>query len=227
MATHAAMVTRMDDGVGRIVRKLEQEKLLDDTLILFLSDNGASPEAYENSGFDRPSQTRDGRKITYPPDKTVPPGGEDTFFGMGPAWANVAEHAAAGVEGRAVRGRHLHAAHRALAARNEHGQGVAHPAGRPRDRRDADVPRPRRRQVPDRGERASHPPGRRQEPPADPARPPPRRPRHDRLGTLQRQGAPPGRLEARRPRRPVVGAVRPVQGPRPSSTTSRPRSPRG
>ena len=89
MATHAAMVSRMDEGVGRIVRKLEESKLLDDTLILFLSDNGASPEAYPNPGFDRPAQTRDGRKITYPPDKSVPPGREDTFFGMGPAWANV------------------------------------------------------------------------------------------------------------------------------------------
>jgi arylsulfatase A-like enzyme len=90
MATHAAMVSRMDDGVGRIVSRLKELNLFDDTLILFLSDNGASPEAYENPGFDRPAETRDGRKITYPPDKTVPPGRDDTFFGMGPAWANVA-----------------------------------------------------------------------------------------------------------------------------------------
>jgi arylsulfatase len=90
MATHAAMVTRMDAGVGRLVARLEELKILDDTLILFLSDNGASPEAYERPGFDRPAETRDGRKITYPPDKTVPPGRDDTFFGFGPAWANVA-----------------------------------------------------------------------------------------------------------------------------------------
>jgi arylsulfatase len=90
MATHAAMITRMDDGVGRLVRKLEQTGRLDNTLVLFLSDNGASPEAYERPGFDRPAQTRDGRRITYPPDKTVMPGPEDTFFGIGPAWAHVA-----------------------------------------------------------------------------------------------------------------------------------------
>ena len=90
MATHAAMISRMDDGVGRIVARLKETGRLDSTLILFLSDNGASPEAYENPGFDRPAQTRDGRKITYPPDKNVPPGREDTFFGFGPAWANVA-----------------------------------------------------------------------------------------------------------------------------------------
>ena len=90
MATHAAMVTRMDEGVGRLVRKLEETGRLDETLILFLSDNGASPEVYPNPGFDRPSHTRDGRKITYPPDKTIPPGGQETFYYLGPAWAEVA-----------------------------------------------------------------------------------------------------------------------------------------
>ena len=90
MAVHAAMIDRMDQGVGRIVDKLRQTGQLDNTLILFLSDNGASPEAYPNPGFDRPSETRDGRKIAYPPAKQVMPGPEETFFGFGPAWANVA-----------------------------------------------------------------------------------------------------------------------------------------
>ena len=90
MATHAAMVDRMDQGVGRIVSALRETGELENTLILFLSDNGASPEAYRNSGFDRPSQTRDGRKIAYPPDKSVMPGSQETFFYIGPAWAEVA-----------------------------------------------------------------------------------------------------------------------------------------
>jgi arylsulfatase len=90
MATHAAMVERMDAGIGRIVSKLRETGQLDDTLVLFLSDNGASPEAYERPGFDRPAETRDGRKVHYPPDKSVPPGRDDTCFGIGPAWANVA-----------------------------------------------------------------------------------------------------------------------------------------
>jgi arylsulfatase A-like enzyme len=89
MAVHAAMVDRMDQGVGRIVSALRQAGRLDDTLILFLSDNGASPEAYRNSGFDRPSETRDGRKIAYPPDKSVMPGPAETFHYLGPAWAEV------------------------------------------------------------------------------------------------------------------------------------------
>jgi arylsulfatase A-like enzyme len=89
MAVHAAMVDRMDQGVGKIVAELAEKKLLDNTLILFLSDNGASPEVYPNPGFDRPSQTRDGRKIAYPPQKTVMPGADNTFFYLGPTWASV------------------------------------------------------------------------------------------------------------------------------------------
>jgi arylsulfatase len=84
------MIDRMDQAIARMVAKLEQMKLLDNTLILFLSDNGASSEIYPNPGFDRPSETRDGRKIAYPPDKNVMPGTDDTFFYIGPAWANVA-----------------------------------------------------------------------------------------------------------------------------------------
>ena len=90
MAVHATMIDSMDRGIGQVVAKLAETKQLDNTLILFLSDNGASPEAYPNPGFDRPSETRDGRKIVYPPNKTTMPGPETTFFGFGPAWANVA-----------------------------------------------------------------------------------------------------------------------------------------
>jgi arylsulfatase len=89
MAVHAAMIDRMDQGIGRIVAKLTEMKLLDNTLVLFLSDNGASPEVYPNPGFDRPSETRDGRKIAYPPQKGIMPGADDTFFYLGPAWASV------------------------------------------------------------------------------------------------------------------------------------------
>jgi arylsulfatase len=45
MATHAAMVHLVDRGVGRIVSKLKALEQLDNTLILFLSDNGASAES--------------------------------------------------------------------------------------------------------------------------------------------------------------------------------------
>lgn len=45
MATHAAMVHLIDRGIGRVVETLKQHDQLDNTLILFLSDNGASAES--------------------------------------------------------------------------------------------------------------------------------------------------------------------------------------
>jgi arylsulfatase len=41
MQVYAAMVDNMDHNIGRIVRRLEEAGELDNTLILFLSDNGA------------------------------------------------------------------------------------------------------------------------------------------------------------------------------------------
>ncbi|HEX6986495.1 MAG TPA: sulfatase-like hydrolase/transferase, partial [Planctomycetaceae bacterium] len=79
MAVHAAMVTRMDAGIGRVLEALEAQGLAEDTLVLFLSDNGASPERIARPGFDRPSHTRDGREIAYPqPDDPGPPPGPET-----------------------------------------------------------------------------------------------------------------------------------------------------
>lgn len=41
MATYAAMVERMDRGIGRVMEALKQSGKADNTLVLFLSDNGA------------------------------------------------------------------------------------------------------------------------------------------------------------------------------------------
>lgn len=92
MAVHAAMIDRMDQGIGRIIETLRETGELDNTLILFLSDNGASPEdcMRYGPGFDRPSQTRDGEEIAYPVDKDVMPGPQTTFTSIGERWANVA-----------------------------------------------------------------------------------------------------------------------------------------
>jgi len=51
MAIYAAMVETMDANIGRLVAALESAGELDDTLILFLSDNGACGE-WEPFGFD-------------------------------------------------------------------------------------------------------------------------------------------------------------------------------
>ncbi|MDR6944032.1 arylsulfatase [Mucilaginibacter pocheonensis] len=92
MAVHAAMIDRMDRGIGRIINTLRQTGQLDNTLIVFLSDNGASPEncAAYGAGFDRPSETRDGGKIIYATKKQALPGPETTYSSIGPRWANVA-----------------------------------------------------------------------------------------------------------------------------------------
>ena len=90
MAVHAAMIDRLDQGLGRIIGKLEEHDQLDNTLILFLSDNGASPEhpSRYGPGFDRPSHLRDGTKISYDTEKKILPGPEDTYAGIGAMWAN-------------------------------------------------------------------------------------------------------------------------------------------
>lgn len=92
MAVHAAMIDRMDRGIGHIIQALRETGQLDNTLILFLSDNGASPEdcAAYGPGFDRPDETRAGKKIIYPTKKEVLPGPETSYASIGPRWANVA-----------------------------------------------------------------------------------------------------------------------------------------
>lgn len=106
MEVYAAMIHRMDTGIGRIIDKLEKEGELDNTLIMFMQDNGACAEgiARENRtdyptdlkpmGPDEfqtkiwpPMQTRDGRPVRTGPDTM--PGPADTYTAYGEDWANV------------------------------------------------------------------------------------------------------------------------------------------
>ena len=88
---HAAMIDRLDQGLGRVFAALKETGQWDNTLIFFLSDNGASPEEGYGPGFDRPSIARDGRPIVHKTDdKTILAGDEHTFFYIGRLWANVA-----------------------------------------------------------------------------------------------------------------------------------------
>jgi arylsulfatase len=87
MATHAAMVDILDQGVGKVIAALKASGQYDNTVIIFLSDNGASPEIMVNSGYDRPSQTRDGREITYG-QYMSDIGAETTMACIGASWAN-------------------------------------------------------------------------------------------------------------------------------------------
>jgi len=47
MATYAAMIEVMDQGLGRVFAALRELNLADNTIILFLSDNGASAEVLD------------------------------------------------------------------------------------------------------------------------------------------------------------------------------------
>lgn len=53
MAAYAGLIDRVDQELGRLVRDLEAKGELDNTLILFLSDNGACPYDRSNQGVDR------------------------------------------------------------------------------------------------------------------------------------------------------------------------------
>ena len=44
MAVYAAMINRIDFAMGTLVKGLEERGALDNTLILFLSDNGGNAE---------------------------------------------------------------------------------------------------------------------------------------------------------------------------------------
>ncbi len=61
MAVHAAMVDRMDQGIGRLIQELKDNELFENTLILFLSDNGASSEDISGRKMHDPSS-----EIGYP-----------------------------------------------------------------------------------------------------------------------------------------------------------------
>lgn len=97
MQVYAAQVERMDRGIGRIVAGLEAAAALDDTIVVFLSDNGASPEELPLVPLERfrlredilRERTRQGRPVAIGNDPDVPPGPEATFQSYGRPWANV------------------------------------------------------------------------------------------------------------------------------------------
>jgi len=69
MAVYAAMIERMDYGIGRVFAKLKEIGRWENTLVLFLSDNGGCAET--------PDTTPD-----------IPPGPLEGYRALGPAWAN-------------------------------------------------------------------------------------------------------------------------------------------
>jgi len=63
---YAAQVDRMDQNIGRLVTFLEQNKLIDNTVIVFIDDNGACAEGGElGGGPDRQLETKEGYFLSY------------------------------------------------------------------------------------------------------------------------------------------------------------------
>jgi len=109
MEVYAAMLDRMDQNIGKIVKTLRDEGQLENTLILFLQDNGGNYEPLGRNprqhlarpdhptlpplGKDfiqtqmRPDQTRDGWPMRD--GSKVLPGPADTYIAYGKPWANV------------------------------------------------------------------------------------------------------------------------------------------
>lgn len=93
MEVYAAQVVAMDRGVGRVLDLLEARGTLDDTIILFFSDNGAEAEEIDPgrryAPHVMPTQTKQGEPVRFGNIPEVTPGAEDTFASYGRAWANL------------------------------------------------------------------------------------------------------------------------------------------
>jgi arylsulfatase len=106
MEVYAAMVDSMDQGIGRIVESLKATGQLENTLILYLQDNGGCAETHGRKppkrslpddivpmGKDElqtsmiPARSRDGRPVRT--GVAAMPGPADTYIAYGRNWANV------------------------------------------------------------------------------------------------------------------------------------------
>lgn len=85
MEVYAGMVDRLDENVGRVIEKLKQQGRYDNTVIIFLSDNGpegndiTSPSAFVN---DPAALERLGIDNSY-----ANIGKPNSYLGYGPGWA--------------------------------------------------------------------------------------------------------------------------------------------
>jgi arylsulfatase len=85
------MVDRMDQQIGRVLEALKRLGQYDDTLVLFLSDNGGCAELMREDGWAKfyPDVTNDGRKITLGNRPDILPGSAQTYMSYELPWANV------------------------------------------------------------------------------------------------------------------------------------------
>ena len=84
MAVYAAMVDNMDQGVGKVVKSLEEKGILENTVIMFLSDNGGCPEQPER--WIRKKADQLPQEVLDHIEGEI--GSRMSFHGVGPEWAN-------------------------------------------------------------------------------------------------------------------------------------------
>ena len=94
MAVYAAAVDRMDQNIGRVVADLKQHGELENTLIFFLSDNGACAE-WDPFGFDVRKHvgqvnlpTTDGHTTLHTGAALDEIGAPGSYVSYGSGWAN-------------------------------------------------------------------------------------------------------------------------------------------
>lgn len=89
MAAYAAMVEKMDTGIGRIVSELKAKGMDRNTVIFFMSDNGACQENVQPGWYDIPTKSADGRPMHIGNDAAFTPGSDKAVYqSYGPMWAN-------------------------------------------------------------------------------------------------------------------------------------------
>jgi arylsulfatase A-like enzyme len=85
MEVYAAMVDRMDEALGRVIRTLKETGEYDNTVILFLADNGA-----EGSNLDEPNMSMLNAVHARADNKVESIGGATSYESVGPGWATAA-----------------------------------------------------------------------------------------------------------------------------------------
>ena len=90
MEVYAAQVESLDRGIGRVLDALQATGAADNTLVLFMSDNGGCAEVMKNTpnpGY--PTKTLTGENVTWGNRPSVMPGPANTFESYGPEWAHL------------------------------------------------------------------------------------------------------------------------------------------
>jgi arylsulfatase A-like enzyme len=94
MAVYAAMVDRMDQGIGKILAQLRATGAEQNTLVLFLSDNGGCAEGAARPAANRPNppyvptHSPDGKPVRRGNVPEIVPGPDDTYSTYGRSWAS-------------------------------------------------------------------------------------------------------------------------------------------